>query len=92
MVVAECADLLPLSSSELGGDGGSRLAGCCTLATMMAGELRSNCCTVLFGPRVNKLAPGPQTAMPLTCSNVGMLSEVTCFVLTSHERVCLCQC
>jgi hypothetical protein len=74
---------------EFGGDGGSKLAGCCTFATMMDGELRSNCWIVQFGPIVNRLAPGPQRARPLTCSKVGMLSDVTCLVLTSQECVCL---
>jgi hypothetical protein len=58
IVVAEVADRSPVSS-ETGGEGGNRLAGCWTIATMLAGEFRSNCCTVLLGPRVNKVAPGP---------------------------------
>lgn len=47
------------SSSEMGGEGGSRLAGCWTLAVIMAGEFKSNCWTVLFAPNVNRLAAGP---------------------------------
>jgi len=58
MVVAEVADLSPVSS-ETGGDGGNKFAGCWTLATIIAGELRSNCCAVLLGPRVKRVAPGP---------------------------------
>ena len=89
IVVAECADLLACSSMEFGGDGGSSITGCWTLATIMDGELRSNCCTVPFGPSVNNVAPGPYTANPLTCSSVGIESNVTCFVRTSHEIVSL---
>jgi hypothetical protein len=55
----------------------------------MAGELRSNCCTVLLGPMVKSVAPGPYTARLFTCSRVGIESKVTCFVLTSHESVSL---
>jgi hypothetical protein len=58
IVVAEVAERSPVSS-EAGGEGGNRLAGCWTLATMIAGEFRSNCCTVLLAPRVNKVARGP---------------------------------
>jgi hypothetical protein len=47
------------SSMETGGDGGRRLAGCCTFATNVGGELRSNCCTVLLWPNVKRVAPGP---------------------------------
>jgi hypothetical protein len=47
------------SSMDTGGEGGSRLAGCCTFATRTGGELRSNCWAVLFRPRVNRVAPGP---------------------------------
>jgi hypothetical protein len=48
IVVAKVADRSPVSS-ETGGEGGNRLAGCWTIATMLAGEFRSNCCTVLLG-------------------------------------------
>jgi hypothetical protein len=92
IVVAECADLIPGSSIEFGGDGGRGFTGCCTFATMMDGEFRSNCCTVPLGPSVNKVAPGPYTARPLTCSSVGIESQVTCLVLTSHEWVWLYKC
>lgn len=58
IVVAERTDRSPVSS-ETGGEGGKRLAGCWTFATMMEGELRSNCWAVLLGPSVNREAPGP---------------------------------
>lgn len=89
MVVVECVDLASGSSMEFGGEGGSEFTGCCTLFTMMDGVFRSNCCTVPPLPKVNRIAPGPHKARPLTCSSVGMLSDVTCLVLTSHESVCL---
>lgn len=54
-----CASCFFCSSMDTGGEGGSRLAGCCTFATRTGGEFRSNCWAVLFRPRVNRVAPGP---------------------------------
>lgn len=54
-----------------------------------AGGFVSYCWTVLLGPNVKSMAPGPKLQIPLIPSVVGMGSYATCFVLTSQAQVSL---